>query len=94
MPEHVLRARTRDPYPAAEGWIRFISLNLGGRGATRVRLDDNLVAAISRGGGAAATPDPTPTELSFMGSTEDGALALAQAWVRQRFEVVDESSAP
>ena len=92
MANRELRVRTIGANPV-EGTVRFVSMNLGGRGAARVRLDDEVASALAYGSTGGVPITPTPTELSFVGDTELDALALAEAWVRRTFEVIEVKSA-
>ena len=83
-----LRVRTIGANPV-EGTVRFVSMTLGGRGAARVRLGDEVASALAYGAVSSAPIAPTPTELSFVGDTELEALSLAEAWVRRTFEVIE-----
>ena len=84
MGERAYRVKTRPPDPAAAGVVRLRSRNRGTRWVVRIVAEGNIKARMTVVGGP-------QTDLAFVADSDVEALMRAEAWLRERYDIVEDA---
>ena len=86
MEDRVLRVRSSGPGDPVEGTVRLRVSGKGPRWVARVYPEDRLLARMTLVSGAT-------TAVVFVGDSAAAALSRAEAWLRERYDVLDGADA-